>query len=631
MDHFIIGTAGHIDHGKTSLVKALTGMNTDTLKEEQERNITIDIGFAFLGDDITIIDVPGHEKFIKNMVSGVTSIDFVILVIAADDGVMPQTREHLDIISLLGVNDGVIAVTKIDMVEEDWLELVCEDIIDYVNGTVLEGKPLIQIDSLSGKGIDQLRLLINERKTNKQSRHDSGVFKLPVDRVFTSKGYGTVVTGTILSGKVKEGDILKLQPSDKDVRVKNLECHGKQETELKTGDRAAINLHGVSKEEISRGDILTSGGHMKPVFMFESNLRILESAKPLKNRERVRVHIGTNEVFGRVAILEDELISPGDSKIVQFRLEENISLSIGDRYVIRTYSPQNTIGGGTVLTTSKKKIKTTDEKVINILKEMDQSGIVKFIEKIIERNENEIIDKYKLSEILTYSVAETEYYLNNLIEDKSIVVHDLNSMSLVHTKYYNKYSELVKSFLATFHKGNSHKQGVTKTDIKNSVFQKLSQQFADLVIETLEKENSIKIRDKYISIYNFEPVYNNEQKNLMDKIYSYYDTNSYVCDEISKIFSLFCKTEKEFRDILSILIENGKLKKTDDIHYFSDRGFENLLDFLNNTTEKNGNVSIKDMTECFSSSRKHIIPILEFLDQAKITKREGDVRIFNKV
>ncbi|MDA0748094.1 MAG: selenocysteine-specific translation elongation factor, partial [bacterium] len=350
MTHVIVGTAGHIDHGKTSLVKALTGIDTDTLPEEQERGVTIDIGFAYWKDNVTIIDVPGHERFVKNMVTGVCSVDLVVFVVAADDGAMPQTREHLGILNLLGVRRGLVALTKADLVDEEWRELVAEDLRDLFAGTFLEGAPIVPVSSVTGEGIEELRVLLEEEIAQVEERPDRGVFRLPVDRVFSVQGFGTVVTGTVLSGRVRVRDEVVLQPADRKVRVRGVQIHGKDAEEAGVGTRAALNLADVDVAEVRRGDLLAQPGYFSSTFMVDARLQMLPDAPaPLKNRARVHLHLGPREVLARVILLESDQILPGESQRVQFRLEAPGVAARGDRYVIRRYSPVQTLGGGIVL------------------------------------------------------------------------------------------------------------------------------------------------------------------------------------------------------------------------------------------------------------------------------------------
>ncbi|PID29082.1 MAG: selenocysteine-specific translation elongation factor [Candidatus Cloacimonadota bacterium] len=628
MDHFIIGTAGHIDHGKTSLVRALTGKDTDTLKEEQERKITIDIGFAFLDDNTTVIDVPGHEKFIKNMVAGVSTIDFVILVIAADDGVMPQTREHLDIIKLLDIKDGMVVVTKSSMVEEDWLELVIEDIKDFVSDSFLADKPVVAVDSISGKNIDIVRETIERAKEKVISKSKNGVFRLPVDRVFISKGHGTVVTGTILSGSTKEGDLLKVQPLDKEVRVRSLESHGKKMDLLKTGDRAAINLHGISKDEINRGDIITTPGYLKPTYMFESNLFLLNSSKELKNRERVRVHAGTSEVLGRVYTLEDSKLFPGEKGLVQIRLEDKLSISIGDRFVIRTYSPQVTIGGGKVITTSVKKIKSSDSERIEMLKDMNKLDPAGFIEKIIFSKNDKGVFLKDLSLEITMELDDTTRFVNELILGKRVLSDGKkDNPFLIEVTVYKKFRESILSSLENFHLTNKHKIGISKSEIKSIACKRSGQNFFDLIIKKMLEEKLIEVEDNIVKRFGFTPKFDKEMETLINKVYNHYDNKGFNSNPPKEIFTQFCNTEKLFYEAISILIQEKKLVKINDNIFLSGSGYEKLIDLLKRKMKENGEIAIKDISDNFNTSRKFSIPILEYLDKNKITRREGDIRV----
>jgi len=467
MSHFVIGTAGHIDHGKTSLVKALTGTDTDKLKEEKERNITIDIGFAFMGDDITIIDVPGHEKFIKNMVAGVSTIDFVLFVIAADDGIMPQTREHLDILKLLQIKDGIIVLTKAEMVEEDWLEMVEEEISDYMQDSFLADAPIVVVDSLSGRGIDKVKAMITDRKKHKEERVDKGIFRLPVDRVFSIKGHGTIITGTILSGNIREGDMLTLQPSGKEVRVKGIQCHGERKKSLTVGNRAAINVHGVTTSDISRGDILVTPGYLLPTYMFDSRFYLLNNAKELDNRTRVRVHAGTKEVFGRIIILDKENLQPGEEALVQIRLEEDMNLSPGERYVVRTYSPQFTIGGGSIIRTSAKKSKRFDKENIKILQELEKGDPEEVVEELLLQSKLIPFSINDLAKKLAKTADELKQLLKVLLEKKIITAIGPGKNAVYfHNINVSLIEQSILSNLDKFHEQNPYRAGMSKADIR---------------------------------------------------------------------------------------------------------------------------------------------------------------------
>ena len=354
MKQVVMGTAGHIDHGKTQLIKTLTGIDTDRLKEEKERGITIDLGFAHLtcedGTEVGVIDVPGHERFVRNMLAGVGGIDLVMLVIAADEGVMPQTREHLAICQLLRVKEGLVALTKTDLVDEDWLELVSEDTREFLKGTFLEDKPIVPVSAKSGQGIAELRRVLQALVARVPPKQLEGKFRLPVDRVFTIRGFGTVVTGTLFSGTIRVEERIEIYPKGIGAKVRGLQVHNASVPEAVAGQRTAINLQGIDKMELERGNVLGRPGEFAPTFMLDAVLQHLADApRPLRHRARVRLHVGTSEIMGRVILLDRDDLAPGEEAYVQLRLEEPAIVLPRDRFVIRSYSPVQTIGGGMVI------------------------------------------------------------------------------------------------------------------------------------------------------------------------------------------------------------------------------------------------------------------------------------------
>ncbi|HEX9080186.1 MAG TPA: selenocysteine-specific translation elongation factor, partial [Desulfuromonadaceae bacterium] len=354
MKHLILGTAGHIDHGKTALVKALTGIDTDRLKEEKERGITIELGFAHLelenGIQLGIVDVPGHERFIRSMVAGVGGMDLVVLVIAADEGIMPQTREHLEICQLLGVKKGLVALTKSDLVDNDWLDLVSEEVRDYLNGTFLEGASVIPVSSRTGAGLADLKEALAALAAVVPEKESEGPFRLPVDRVFTITGFGTVVTGTLLSGGIAVGDEVEILPSGRTCRVRGIQTHGSKEERAVAGQRVAINLQGVEHSEVGRGDVVAPAHEFRTTRAVDARLDYLPSAPgELRHRATLRLHSATYEVPAQVILLDRDTLKPGETASVQLRLKAPVLLLPGDPFVVRAYSPQATVGGGRVL------------------------------------------------------------------------------------------------------------------------------------------------------------------------------------------------------------------------------------------------------------------------------------------
>jgi selenocysteine-specific elongation factor len=384
MAHTVIGTAGHIDHGKTLLVKALTGTDTDQAPEEKARGITIELGFAFLGESATIIDVPGHERFVKTMVAGVSTIDVAILVIAADDGVMPQSREHLDVLELLGVERGVMVLNKVDLVEEDWLDLVEEELRDFTHGTFLQDAEIFRVSALSGEGVDPLRQRLLALAGDTEDKRADAPFRLPVDRAFVVKGFGLVCTGTVLAGSLGEGDRVEIMPEAREVRVRSMQEHGVAVDRVQAGDRAAINLAGVEQGQIDRGDLLVAPEAFRPTQMLDVRLRLLQSSPmSIEPRTRVRLHLGTREIMARVVLPERKPLEPGEESVVQLRLEAPLVAAWGDRFVVRRYSPALTIGGGTVLDPHPAKHRRFDADLLDHLRVLECGELRQVVERWI--------------------------------------------------------------------------------------------------------------------------------------------------------------------------------------------------------------------------------------------------------
>src|SRR5437867_3089720 len=389
MPHIIVGTAGHIDHGKTALVKALTGIDADRLKEEKERGITIDIGFAnlVLDSDTTIgfIDVPGHERFIKNMLAGVGGIDMVMLVIAADESVMPQTREHLDICSLLHIKQGLTVLTKIDNVERDITDLVEVEVRDFLKGSFLERSPILRLSSLTGEGIPRLIETLREFSKKIEPKDATRIFRLPIDRCFTMKGFGTVVTGTLIAGQVHKEEEVEIFPSERTTRVRGIQVHGRASNVARAGQRTALNLQGVEVSDIDRGMVLTVPGLFKPTSMFDCHLELLPSApNPIQIRKRIRFHVGTAELMGYVSLLGQERLEPGASGFAQIRLEQPSFALPGDRLIVRQYSPMITIGGGEILDAMPEKHRRADSATLEKLKILKDGSIDDRLMAVIE-------------------------------------------------------------------------------------------------------------------------------------------------------------------------------------------------------------------------------------------------------
>lgn len=487
--HYIIGTAGHIDHGKTALVQALTGTNTDRLKEEQARGLTIDIGFAHLGDHATIIDVPGHEKFVKNMVAGVSTIDLVLFVVAADDGIMPQTREHLDILNILQVRKGIVVLTKIDTVEPDWIDLVQDDLKSLVVGTCLENAPFFRVDSLSGKGIPELKAEVEATLQKLAPRHDRGVFWLPVDRSFSMKGFGTVVTGSILSGTIQTGDEVEILPAGRKSRIRGLQKHSAEVQSVRSGDRAAINLHGIAKEEIYRGDVLAAAGIFKASKKIQGKVRLLKNSSPLKSNARIRLHTGTAEIMGRIRSIDGQKIEPGMTCFAQIDLEKEIAVRRLDLFVIRQYSPSFTIGGGIILDAHPAPLKRKNlQETIQQLQALENEDPGELIQEQFLRDASgvatvqDIIAKTGLSEkIVTEHIGKLE---------KQGTLLRISKKSLAHGMRYQQIGSQIEIQLQDFHSSHPMHVGFSKAELLQKMDKKLAQPFLQFCLEKMIAEKN---------------------------------------------------------------------------------------------------------------------------------------------
>ncbi|SHE65586.1 selenocysteine-specific translation elongation factor [Clostridium fallax] len=633
MKHVIIGTAGHIDHGKTTLIRALTGRETDTLEEEKKRGISINLGFTYFdlpsGKRAGIIDVPGHEKFIKNMLAGVSTVDVVLLVIAADEGVMPQTKEHLEILSLLNVKKGIVVLTKKDMVDEEWLEMITEDVKEKLKGTFLENAPLVQVSAKNKDGIKALIDEIEKATDEVESKDREGHFRLPVDRVFTISGFGTVVTGTIISGRVSVGDTIEVYPETIQGKVRNIQVHEEDKPFAEAGQRSAINLSNIKKEDIKRGDIIATPNIMEPSYIIDCSFKYLSSqSKNLENRQRVRVYHGTKEIIGRVILLSDEELKPGDESYIQLRLEDTITAQRGDRIVIRNYSPMETIGGGVIIEPVGKKVKRFDEEYIKELKIKEKGSAEDIIEKVLEGISGSFPDSKEILKSLGRKEEKLEEYLGVLLKDRKIInLVSLDKPVYIHSKFFmNKGDEIVK-LLEGYHKANPLKVGMSKEEIKSKVFgPKLKGKNYDEILKILEEKGEIKIKGSFIAKNDFQVNFTKEQERIKNKILKTYEEGKYQTPKYEDII----KDEKDkgaFKMVYQYLLDGEDIIKTVDDCFFSKNNYLKAKELVIEYINKNGSITAGEARDLFNTSRKYAVAILESFDNIKLTKRVEDKRI----
>lgn len=631
MRHIIIGTAGHIDHGKSSLVKALTGTDPDRLKEEKEREMTIDLGFAFLGDNITFIDVPGHEKFVKNMAAGVSTIDMVLLVIAADDGIMPQTQEHFEILQLLGVNKGLIVVTKIDMVEQDWLELVIEEIKELVKGTFLEGAPVITVSNATGEGIAELKNLILLLAQQFDSRPDKGVFRLWIDRVFTMKGSGTVIAGTVLSGSCKTGDTVELLPQQRQLRVRRVQVHNKTLEQCVTGERAAINLMDIEKEEIERGNMLAQAGYYQPTYMLNARLNLLRSSPhPLKNRDRIRLHLGTGEIIARVVLLDRLELLPGKSTFVQFRLEAPYLADYGDRYVIRSFSPAQTIGGGTVVEVHPPKLKYLPEQELQRLALLEQADPHIIVEQYLLKNEYALKTVSNLAQELSFAPEAVSQVLETLRQRNRVtIISDKPEWAVIHEHQFQGARASMLDFLNKFHRDHPMLWGIKKSELRERLFGKMNNTLFDAILETLLKEQRASSKNEIILLAGHEIRFMPHQQAIKNQVEQIYWQSEYVTPGWDEIVTEVTGKPKDIIDVVTGLIELGvlvEIKYYEKPAIFHKQHIDKAQEILVNYLKQHGEIRLGEFRKMINSTRKFATPILVYFDQIGVTERDEEIR-----
>ncbi len=636
VEHIIIGTAGHIDHGKTSLVKALTGIDTDRLPEEKQRGMTIDLGFAYLDLDssrrVSIVDVPGHERFVKNMLAGATSISLVLFVIAADDGIMPQTIEHLEIINLLGIQHGLIALTKKDLVTDEWLAVVKEDIKNILMGTSLEHVLIVPVSTVTGEGIENCKAAIKGLISQIQTQSSTRIFRLPIDRSFTISGYGCVVTGPVLGGQVSVEDKVEILPIKKIVRVRGIEVTGERVDTAFAGQRAAVNLSGIKSTEIKRGYELSIPEYLQPTNMVDASLRLIKSAKnPLKNRARIRFHMNTSEVMGRVILLDRESLKPGEESLVQFLLENFITAERGDRFIIRSYSPAYTIGGGKVLmcnTTRLKRFKEESLKTLKILASGNLSDIVEqvYLNNCAGRGEWSCAPTSEdISKQVNIHPSVVENVTAKLIKKGLLLRCDVDGKHVVfHRDTISSLKEQILSILKVFHKENPLKMGVEENYLKTLLNKNIHPLLITASFSALKDEKAIKVTDNKLLLANFKIEVTTQDRRTAEKIEEYFLKTGFTPPSMEDVSAKFGASSKA---VIPLLIEQKSLIEVEKGLYFHTMTLNQLKENIGEYITKHGSVSVAQFRDLTKTSRKYAVPLLEYFDAIHFTKRTGDVRI----
>lgn len=629
MKNIIIGTAGHIDHGKTTLIKALTGRNTDRWEEEQRRGITIDLGFTFFdlpgGDRAGIIDVPGHERFINNMVAGVVGMDLVLLVIAADEGIMPQTREHMDILGLLGIEKSIIVLNKCDLVDEEWLELVEEEVREELAGTFLEESPVVKVSAASGQGLDGLVELIERMTCDELAQKDVHTIpRLPVDRAFSLSGFGTVITGTLVSGTIRREDVLEIYPIGKESKIRSIQVHGEDRKECYAGQRVAINLSNIKKREIERGCVLAPAGSMKTTDLLDVKLEVLEnSMRILANHSRLHFFTGTSEVLCRAVLLDKEEIGPGESGFVQLRLEEPVAVRRGDKFVVRFYSPMETIGGGVILEPNPGIKKRFRENVIEELKRKESGSVGDVLELHVREHRAAMITVAELARLTALSAEEVKAEVEELESKGKVHIFAMRKDIFVwHADAMREAKKVISDALSAYEKRYPYRYGMKKAEVQATHFSKMKPNVFDRVVEGMVESGWLKRVDEFLCTPDYSVLKDETYRKAAGIFLKAFEEARFDFARYSELdFKGISRETTD--DILNILIQEREVVKVTEDMFTLNRYMEEAKEAIQKKLSEDPVITIAQVRDLFSTSRKSAKPILEYMDGIKVTKKTG--------
>ena len=630
MRHVIVGTAGHIDHGKSALVRALTGTDPDRLKEEQLRGITIDLGFAHLdlGDvQVGFVDVPGHEKFVKNMLAGAGGIDFVLLVIAADESIMPQTREHFDICRLLGVRTGIVVINKTDLVDPEMIELVRDEVMETTIGSFLEGAEIIPVSSKTGAGMDQLKKAIHDLALAIRPRPSNHMLRLPIDRAFSIRGFGTVLTGTLTSGEIKKDQEIELIPGGLKAKVRGLQVHGAMTGQAVAGQRTAVNLQGVDLAQVERGMVLTVPHVFRSTQILDVRLLLLPSAKPLKNLIKVRFHQGTIEVLARVALIGQDTLNPGESVYAQLRLDAPVFCLHGDTFIIRQFSPTITIGGGTILHPNPLKHKSTDKQTLEALQELDSGDLAEKITILLATDAKRAMDLNALNSLLGLPGPDIVKICSDLAQAGKLVMLPAPAPILVLPHVVESLKKETLAQVSNFHKENPLQKGISKEELRKRIYDDLPLEVFRYCLDGLAEKRKLSFLEDAVALHGREVQLTTEGQQVRELIETFFQKAGYQAPTFSDLQSSVDGDPEEIRRIFFWMLKEKILVKLSDDLVYHRTTLEAIKQQIKAKFAPGAKFGVAEFKEVFDFSRKHAIPLLEHLDREKFTRRVGNDRI----
>lgn len=632
MKNVIVGTSGHVDHGKTCLIKALTGVDTDRLKEEKKRGITIELGFANLPNDkdyrIGIIDVPGHEKFVRNMLAGIGGIDLILLVVGLDEGVMPQTVEHFEIIKSLGIRDGIIVFTKADIAEGDMYDLVQDDVTNLVKGSFLENAPRIKVSAYTGENIDVLKNMILDKASHISTRRETPeLFRLPIDRVFTMEGFGTVVTGTLMEGKISANDEVQVYPSDRIIKVRQVQSHNASESSAVAGQRTALNLVGIGKEELSRGEILAYPGSIMLSDRVDVVLELFNSTKrKLKNGDHVHINYGSNQGECRVVLLDKNQIKANEHAYAQLVFDSPIPVKRGDKFIIRFLSPVETFGGGRILAVNEPKHKRNDLEIIEGFKTLASEDVANILEYEVVKACYELPDVNWIGKKLNLSVAEADQILDRLYKDGLILKLKSSNTLYIHKSLWNKVIDYSNLILNEFHAKNEILPGMPKEEFKQNIKKKFRLKNADTILDAMISKNKISQVEGAVAALGFAASYSNENRTILNDIEKRYREAGIQVPDTNEVISSF-KDQNLARQMINDLSKKGKLIKINNNAYMYREFFDLIVEDLRTYFKSHRDLTLAQFRDKYQTSRKYALLVLEFCDYKGYTKLQGEARV----